>query len=70
MIADELAQEVDFFSLGTSDLTQYTPAIDRQNSKLDTFYPHSRENPGLSAVNVTLTSEVQVGNESARRRRT
>ena len=41
MIADELAQEVQFFSLGTNDLTQYTLAIDRQNQKLDAFYdPH------------------------------
>ena len=41
MIADELAQEVQFFSLGTNDLTQYTLAIDRQNPKLDAFYnPH------------------------------
>ena len=38
MISEELAKEVDFFSIGTNDLTQYTLAIDRQNPKLDTFY--------------------------------
>jgi phosphotransferase system enzyme I (PtsI) len=45
MMAEELAKEVDFFSVGTNDLTQYTLAIDRQNQSLDDFY--DAHHPGL-----------------------
>ncbi|HJA93646.1 MAG TPA: phosphoenolpyruvate--protein phosphotransferase [Candidatus Eisenbergiella merdipullorum] len=43
IISDELAKEVDFFSIGTNDLTQYTLAIDRQNQKLDGFFDAHHE---------------------------
>ena len=43
VISDLLAKEVDFFSIGTNDLTQYTLAIDRQNAKLDPIYDSHHE---------------------------
>lgn len=58
MISDLLAQEVDFFSIGTNDLTQYTLAIDRQNSKLDDFY-----NPHHMAVLRMIEMVVQNGHK-------
>lgn len=45
LISDELAKEVDFFSIGTNDLTQYTLAIDRQNPKLEAFF--SENHPAI-----------------------
>ncbi len=53
IIADDLAEEVDFFSLGTNDLTQYTCAIDRQNAKLERF--SDTHHPAvLKAIQMTI----------------
>ena len=53
LVADDLAQECDFFSIGTNDLTQYTCALDRQNAKLEPFFnPH---HPAvLRAIKMTI----------------
>ena len=52
LISDELAKEVDFFSLGTNDLTQYTLAIDRQNEKLAKFY-NSQHRAIIELIKIT-----------------
>lgn len=60
LISDELAKYVDFFSIGTNDLTQYTLAIDRQNERLDDFYnPHHKAI--LKMIQMTVESAHQYG---------
>lgn len=53
MISDELAKEVEFFSIGTNDLTQYTLAIDRQNPNLDHIYD-SHHKAVLKMIQMTI----------------
>ena len=60
MISDLLAKEVDFFSIGTNDLTQYTLAIDRQNSKLDNIY--DAHHPAvLKMIEMTIANAHKAG---------
>ncbi|MDO4614932.1 MAG: phosphoenolpyruvate--protein phosphotransferase [Lachnospiraceae bacterium] len=53
LIADDLAELVDFFSIGTNDLTQYTLAIDRQNQKLERFF-NAHHPAVLKAIQMTI----------------
>lgn len=60
MMSEKLAKEVDFFSIGTNDLTQYTLAIDRQNPKLDKFY--DAHHPAvLSMIRMTVENAHKAG---------
>lgn len=60
IISDELAKEVDFFSIGTNDLTQYTLAIDRQNTRLDAFY-NAHHEAVLRLIEMTVKNAHRAG---------
>lgn len=60
IISDELAKEVDFFSLGTNDLTQYTLAIDRQNASLNQFY-NSHHKAVLRLIEMVVKNAHEAG---------
>lgn len=60
VISEELAKEVEFFSIGTNDLTQYTLAIDRQNQKLEPFYD-SHHPAVLSLIRMTVENGHKAG---------
>ena len=60
LLSSELASEVEFFSIGTNDLTQYTLAIDRQNAKLDRF--NDTHHPAvLKAIEMTVKNGHEKG---------
>lgn len=60
MISEELAREVEFFSIGTNDLTQYTLAIDRQNQSLDAYYDSHHE-AVLRLIQMTIENGHKAG---------
>ena len=60
VLANDLAKEAAFFSVGTNDLTQYTLAVDRQNAKLDKFY-----DPYHPALMALLAHIAKAANEAA-----
>ncbi len=60
LISDELAKEVEFFSIGTNDLTQYTLAIDRQNQQLESFY-NAHHKAILKMIKMTVENAHKAG---------